>query len=142
MTAYADTSFLVSLYTPDANSVQAATQMNRIKLPILLTTFGDLELTNALHLRLFRKELDSSEIKAAYAAFQNDVESGVFSLKSLPAALHERAKRMARRRTPRLGTRTLDILHVGAALLLGADTFYTFDHNQSKLAKAEGLKTP
>ena len=41
--------------------------------------------------------------------------------------------------TPRLGTRTLDVLHVVSALALQADTFYTFDTRQAKLAAAEGL---
>jgi len=42
----------------------------------------------------------------------------------------------------RLGTRTLDVLHFASALVLKADTFYTFDVNQGKLAKAEGLAVP
>jgi predicted nucleic acid-binding protein len=49
---------------------------------------------------------------------------------------------MARRRTPQLGTRTLDLLHVASALKLQADSFYTFDRNQEKLARVEGLIVP
>ena len=49
---------------------------------------------------------------------------------------------MARRRTLQSGTRTLDVLHVSSALRLQAEMFYTFDHNQEKLAKAEGLLIP
>jgi predicted nucleic acid-binding protein len=49
---------------------------------------------------------------------------------------------MARRRTSQLGTRTLDVLHVASAVKLQADMFYTFDRNQEKLAKAEGLLIP
>ena len=36
--------------------------------------------------------------------------------------------------------RALDILHVAAAVHLGADEFLTFDFNQRKLALAAGLK--
>jgi hypothetical protein len=39
-----------------------------------------------------------------------------------------------------LGTRTLDVLHVASALVLGATYFYKFDRNQGKLAAAEGLR--
>ncbi len=111
-----DTSFLVSLYTPDANSVQAATQMKHSRLAIFLTPFGEVELPNALELRIFRKELSSSEVKAARAAFRKDIEDGVFSLKPLPAAVYDRAKQIARKRTARLGARTLDVLHIASAL--------------------------
>jgi len=38
-----------------------------------------------------------------------------------------------------LGTSTLDILHVAAAIVLDADSFHTFDNRQKKLAKASGL---
>ncbi len=120
MSAYADTSFLVSLYVLDANSALAAARMEQAKLPILLTPFGELELTNAISLRLFRRELPASKVKA-------------------PEGLFDRAMQMARRRTPQLGTRTLDVLHVASAMKLQADMFYTFDRNQEKLARAEGL---
>jgi len=140
--AYADTSFLVSLYIQDVNSVPAAHLMSQAKLPVLMTSLGELELANALQLRRFRRELEAREIKAASAIFRKDLESGIFLLKTLSPAVFEAAKQLARRRTPSLGTRTLDILHVASALVFHTETFYTFDHNQRMLAKAEGLHTP
>lgn len=142
MSAYADTSFLVSLYVLDANSARAAAQMKHAKVPILLTPFGELELTNAILLRLFRRELLPSKVKAAQALLRKDIEDGIFLLRPLAGAVYERAKQIARRRTPRLGTRTLDVLHVASAVVLQAETFYTFDRSQGKLAKAEGLTVP
>ena len=142
MNSYADTSFLVSLYVLDANSALAATHMKQAKLPILLTSFGELELTNALSLRLFRRELRPSKVKAARALIRKDLSDGVLLLKPLPEGVFDRAMQMARGRTPQLGTRTLDLLHVASALKLQADTFYTFDRNQEKLARAEGLILP
>ncbi len=116
--------------------------MKQAKLPILLTPFGELELTNAISLRLFRKELLPSRVKAAYTLLRKDIEGGLFLLKPLSAAIYERAKQIARRRTPHLGTRTLDVLHVASALVLQADTFYTFDRSQGRLARVEGLTLP
>ena len=139
MSAYADTSFLVSLYVLDANSEHAAAHMKEAKLPVLLTPLGELELTNAISLRLFWKELAAEEIKRAHALFARDVADGVFQRTPLSPAVFDTAKRIARKRTPRLGTRTLDVLHVASALVLHAEAFYTFDRNQAKLAKAEGL---
>jgi predicted nucleic acid-binding protein len=47
---------------------------------------------------------------------------------------------LARKHTALLGTRTLDTLHVAAALELKSERFLTFDERQAKLAKAIGLK--
>ena len=142
MRAYADTSFLVSLYTPDANSVSAAKKMEDLRTALLLTPFGELELSNALELRVRRGELTHSEVEAARAALKDDMEKGIYARRPLPGALFERAMEITRKRTARLGTRTLDVLHVACALTLLADTFYSFDRNQKRLARAEGLKTP
>jgi predicted nucleic acid-binding protein len=89
---------------------------------------------------MFRKELSASKLKAARSLLARDIENGVFEQKPLPEMAFARAKRLAQTRTARLGTRTLDILHVASALLLGADTFYTMDRNQAKLARAERLR--
>lgn len=142
MSVYADTSFLVSLYVLDANSDISAVRMARAPLPVLMTPFGELELTNAISLRLFRRELAPSKVKAAHALVAKDLADGVLLVRPLPSTVFERAKQIARKRTPRFGTRTLDVLHVASALLLQADTFYTFDRNQGKLAAAEGLAVP
>lgn len=142
MSSYTDTSFLVSLYVLDANSALVAEQMKLAKLPILLTSLGELDLANALYLRLFRKELVPFKVKAAHALFTKDLADGIYQLKPLSPAMFERAKLVAYKHTPRLGTRTLDVLHVASALVLQANTFHTFDRNQRKLAEAEGLAVP
>ncbi len=139
MSAYADTSFLASLYTPDANSADAARRMERVSLPVLITPLGELELVNAVQLRLFRKEVRPAEARAANAAFRADLHDGVFAMRALPEEVFTRAGHLASKWTARLGTRSLDILHVAAAIALRADTFHTFDDRQRQLAKAAGL---
>ncbi len=140
MSAYADTSFLASLYTPDSNSLEAASRMERAPLPVFLTPLGELELINALQLRLFRGEFRLPEVRAAHGAFRADLHNGVLAMKPLPEAVYAQAERIAGRWTAKLGTRTLDIIHVASALALEADTFQTFDDRQRKLARAMGLK--
>ena len=54
----------------------------------------------------------------------------------------EGARRLSLAHSATLGTRSPDILQVATALALKADTFLTFDRNQSILAQAEGLATP
>jgi len=142
LSAYADTSFLVSLYILDANSEVAAARMVRARLPVFMTQVGELELSNALSLRLFRKELVPSQVKAARALMAADLEQRVIQVKPLSGVVFDRARQLSRKWTPRLGTRSLDVLHVASALLLKTDTFYTFDRSQGKLAAAEGLIVP
>jgi hypothetical protein len=107
---------------------------------VLLTSLGELELANALELRIFRKEATSTAVRTVQRRIQEHVEAGFFSLQPMPLAAYERARRMARRHTAQLGVRTLDILHVTCAILLGAERFLTFDERQRKLAQGEGLR--
>ena len=50
------------------------------------------------------------------------------------------AESLSRRHTAILGTRSLDILHVAAAVVFGALTFVTNDERQAGLAKVAGLR--
>lgn len=142
MKAYLEPSFLVSLYTVDANSAAAATAIRSTAGPFPLTTFCELELTNALELRVFRREITAAQARLAVADLKKDLAGGVFHPIPTPSAVYEEALRLARRHTALLGTRTLDILHVAAALKLGVPDLYTFDRRQAELARAVGLATP
>lgn len=140
MNAYVDTSFLVSLYSVDANSAAAVQAMRAARRVLLLTTFAELEVVNALELRVFRKEVSPAQAHSSLNDFEQDLRSGIFQLKPLPDNVFGRARQLSRRTTPRLGTHTADLLHVAAALELGSDWFYSFDRQQRKLARALKLK--
>ena len=139
MSVYADTSLLASLYFPDAHSAEAARRIEQLPLPVLITPLGELELVNAGQLRLFRKEVRPAEARAAHAAFRVDLRNGVFAMRALPEEVFVRAMQLASKWTANLGTRSLDILHVAAAIALRVDSFHSFDERQRKLAKAAGL---
>jgi predicted nucleic acid-binding protein len=68
--------------------------------------------------------------------------SGFFRSTPTPEAIYDEAARASRRHTAARGTRTLDVLHVAAALKLGMQALYRFDRRQAQLARAAGLKTP
>jgi predicted nucleic acid-binding protein len=140
MDAYADTSFLVSLYSRDVHSREAALAVQRQRPRFLLTPLGELEFVTAVALGVFRKVWTASEAQAVQARFREHIDAGVFSLQALPLTVWDLAGRMAGKRAPHLGTRTLDILHVASAVALKAGTFYTFDDRQRKLAEVEGLR--
>jgi predicted nucleic acid-binding protein len=142
LNAYADASFLVSLYSLDANSLHAAREIERLNPTVLLTPLVELELENALELRIFRREATPAQVRASQAEIRKHIEDGFFSLQPMPATVCERARQITRRRTAQLGLRTLDILHVASALLLHTDAFLTFDRRQLELARRQGLRAP
>lgn len=142
MITCADTSFLFSLYVPDANSSAAAAIMKRSKPPLLATDFAEFEFINALNGRIFRKEMRPSEEQAVLLSFSRDAHAGVIRIVPLSAASFGHARRIARTHTRLFGTRALDVLHVASAVALRAGFFCTFDKNQARLASALNLRVP
>ncbi len=140
MIFYLDTSFLVSLYSLDANSAAASRILQSSAGTFYITPLVELEFINALELRIFRKEIAPTQARSSLTAFEQDLRDGVFQLKPLPQEIFLRAGLLSRQRSARLGTRTADLLHVAAALELQSDQLYSFDHQQRKLAQAMRLK--
>lgn len=140
MKIYLDTSFLVSLYSPDINSGTATRLMHASKGDRLITMLGELEVVNALGLRVFRKEVLAAQAQSSLDDFDKDMRDGVLQLRSLSQQVFDRARQLSRQTTARLGTRTADLLHVAAALELGVDWLYSFDKQQRRLARAVRLR--
>ena len=76
-----------------------------------------------------------------YGDFERDRGVGVWVEVSFPDMAFDVCRELARRYAARLGSRTLDTLHVAGALELKAERFWTFDERKAKLARAAGLKT-
>ena len=136
---YADTSFLISLYLSDAHSTKALGLTASTKFPFVITPLTELEFTNSLKLSVFRKLLAAKQAESVLGHFAQDVSDGFLRPGPLPTVAFERAHQMATRHTQRIGTRTIDVLHVASALTLSAKRFYTFDRAQAKLARMVGL---
>jgi predicted nucleic acid-binding protein len=138
-----DTSFLASLYLVDIHTPKARARLRRIKPPeeLLLSPFHLYELPNAVRLSVFRGLRDAATGETILAAFEADLASGYFALPTcnLASVLIE-ARRLSASHTMTGGHSAFDILHVAAALHLGASEFLTFDTNQRKLATTAGLK--
>ena len=139
MIAYADTSFLASLYGTDANSEQAINQVETLLPTFVITPFGELEFTTAFEALVFRKILSAAESDESMRAFRADLVMGILSRKPVPENAFGRAIALSRLHTRSLGCRTLDILQVAIALELEAEIFFTFDKDQARLAKRAGL---
>ena len=140
MKTYADTSLLFSLYATDANSIRADAWRRANPAPLPFTAFHRLELRNALSLALFQQRLTLAEVQAAWQEVENDCAAGLLVGRGgLWHRVLVDAETYALNHTPALGCRTLDVLHVAAAKLIGTTEFCTFDTRQSTLAGQIGL---
>jgi hypothetical protein len=137
---YADTSFLFSLYATDAHSLKADAWRQVNPAPLPFTAFPRLELHNALSLAVFQQRLTLTEVQAAWQEVENHCAAGLLVRRGgLWHRVLVDAETSATNHTPTVGSRTLDILHVTAAKLIGATDFCTFDNRQSALANLVGL---
>ena len=141
MKIYFDTSFLISLYAQDTKAEAATKAIGSVSTATrLVTHLTELELRNALQLRIFRKEMNAAAARAAYADWQTDLTDGIFALCSLPDGWIRRSHTIAQQATANLGIRTLDLIHVAAAVELEADALFSFDERQRRLARELKLK--
>lgn len=142
MTEYADTSFLLSCYLPDANHAAAAAHARTWKKPphLPLTPFGAFEFNNTLRRLLHRGVLQPADLPAVARMVRGDLANGVLLDSPLEAwRWIDVAEQTSRQITPRTGTRALDVLHLAQARMRGAKIFLSFDKNQRKAASLAGL---
>ena len=141
MVAYADTSFLVSLYGRDANSAPAQELAVKSASPLAFTPFLRHEARNGVRLALFRKEITPDQCQSVLAAIEADVKTGALIEAPLSwVEVYAEAEALSAAHTAKLGIRASDILHVASAAALGAKEFYTFDARQKALAVKAGMK--
>ena len=140
VTVYADTSFFVSIYLPDRHTSEVERRLSS-RPSLWMTPLHVAECTHAIEQHVFRKAITRSEADRALQRFHEYRAQNVWREASLPDQAFEVCAQLAQRHAARLGVRTLDTLHVAAALELKAEHFWTFDGRQAKLALAAGLKT-
>ena len=137
---YLDTSALIKLYLREAGSgdVQAVVASQSDPLPVW--ELHEMELINALRLKIFWKEITESDAAGQIANFNRRQSNGMYYMPEIGRSdLLDRYLQLSVH-TPTLGCRTLDILHVAAAVLLGTALFVSFDQRQRQLAELAGLK--
>jgi len=141
MSAYADTSFLVSCYLTDNHTPQARAYLSASGAPLPFTALHALEVRNACQLGIFRGLFTSAQAQAAWANLTTDLRDGRLFHASVnwPVAFRVAAT-LSEQHSSALGTRSLDILHIVAAQSLRMQDFASFDLRQSSLATAVGLK--
>ena len=152
MIPYADTNFYTRLYLQLPESAKADRLLRGAKeseaAPLPLTWLHRVEILNAFQLHVFQSHdagqsyISAQQAALAHGNFRDDTQKSEF-LRSVvipEAELEKQFEELSLRRTARHGFRTYDLLHVASALLLGCDTFWSFDAKAAHLARLEGLK--
>jgi predicted nucleic acid-binding protein len=152
MTPYADTNFYTRIYLQLPESAEADRLLVGAKdsaaPPLPLTWLHRVEILNALQLHVFQAHdtgqsyVSAQQAALAHGNFRTDIQKSEFlRLVVIPdTELEKQFEELSLRRSARHGCRTYDLLHVASALLLGCDTFWSFDAKATRLAKLEGLK--
>ena len=141
MTAYFDTSVLLKSYVTEKDSAAADALILGILEPIPFTHFHAVEIRTALRLKCGRGEITVAQLKGALRDLQEDIDAGVLDRPEydLPGVFHK-AEELSAKYAAVTFARGLDILHVAAAVLIGARQFVTFDARQAALASRAGLE--
>jgi predicted nucleic acid-binding protein len=139
---YADSSILVSLYRPTEElSAEARRVIEATPLPVILSQLSLLEIRNAFNLAIHRRECETTEREAVFADIERQMAVGVFRMAAVSQTdIYAKARELSDRHTPLVAARSLDLMHIAAALLVKARVFLSTDIRQRKVAISEGLK--
>ena len=138
---YVDTSVIVKLYIKEKYSRDTSIWLKKNNEAIPLTSFHELELINAIHLKQFRTEITPDQTRLIMSRFEAHETSGIYYRPQLDwSAIFSHAIDLSKMHSADMGSRSLDILHVASALSMNADRFLTLDDRQTRLAALAGLK--
>jgi len=138
---YADTGVLVKGYVLESDSEAAINILESLGDHLLYSHLHSIEIPNAIRLKRFRGEITKAQEIAANRAFLSDIESGVLTPCDYDLGeVFLLAERLSAKHSAIIGSRSLDLLHVAAALEAGATHFASLDTRQRKVASLNGLK--
>ena len=141
---YADTSFLFSFYAYDDNTAAASRAYREDgRRPLLFTPWQRFELRNSVRLSecILKRSAQDVPFRRGnvYRQIDSDLAGGILRhVEPDWLDTFREAERLSAIHTERLGSAAVDLWHVASAIVLRADTFWTFDGDQFGLAKAVG----
>jgi len=137
---YADTGILLKSYVEEENSSLADRILHSLGAPFFYSHLHEIELPNAIRLEVFRGEISQAQSETALGAFRSDIEGGRLARFSYDlAGIFSAAERLSLKHSARIGARSMDLLHIAAALEAGCTHFASLDKRQRECAALEGL---
>lgn len=141
MVNVADTSFLASLYIEQGFTERARDIARGLDQPLRFTPLHRYELRMAIRLAVFRRQINAVQRAKVFALITSDLEQNILVHAPLSwTDLLREADAIGEAHVETVGARSIDTLHVAAAILLKATNFFSFDTRQRELAKRAGLK--
>ena len=142
MSLYYDSGILVKLYVREESSDAVARSLAARGEAVIVNDLHELEIRNALRLKRFRDEIGDGQLAASMAMLASDLAADRLIRgrggSDWGSACAE-AERLSATMTADLGVRTIDLLHVAAALDRTASGLVSLDHRQRAAARASGL---
>jgi predicted nucleic acid-binding protein len=141
LNAYADSSFLVSLYLPQQSSAKAIAWLQRYGRALPFTPWHRLEVRNAIRLAVFQRLISSPQARTQVRQLDTDLKEETMVIHQVidSTDVLREAERLGAAHNEVIGCRSADLFHVAAALRLGCEQFVTFDDKQRTIAKVAGL---
>ena len=140
MRVYLDSSAIVKLYVPEVESPSVAAYVRGLKEPLPFSHLHEIEVKNALRLKVFRKEALSSPVSKSIRTIDKDVGLQILKRPELNwVDVFRKAEELSKRFSSRSGSRPLDLLHVASCLLIPSRDLLTFDDRQAEVAGKAGL---
>jgi predicted nucleic acid-binding protein len=128
---YFDTSVLFKIYVDEARSDEAIALVKKGPPPLLVTHLHEIEMRTAFRARAQRGKMSKTDLQKTLQAFDSDLASGILHRPAYDLAeVYRQGEGLSSLYASRYACRTLDILHVAAALTLRATEFVTFDVRQ------------
>lgn len=137
---YLDTSALLKLYIREKGSEAVQSRVASQDHPLPIWEIQKAELINALRLKVFWKEITLEQAETQIRLFENRLKRGLYAFPEIDRNSLMKCVSRLGAETPRLGCRTMDILHVACALEIAATAFLSFDQRQNALAAHVGMK--
>lgn len=140
VTAYFDSSALVAIYVTEESSRRVRIEIRAAR-RVPFTSLHDLEVRNALRVAHGRGRLGAGELARCLEHLDDDLEESRLARTAIDLfRLFERAQELSEIHSAKHLSRSLDLLHVAAALDLRCKRFMSGDDRQLALAKAVGLE--
>ena len=141
MSLYYDSGVLVKLYVREDRSDEVTRFVARWRQSVAVNRLHELEIRNALRLKRFRDEIDDRQLAASLGMIaadfadrrlvRHDVDWGV---------IHDEAERLSAVTAATVGVRTIDMIHIAAALTQMATGLVSLDRRQLAAARMSGLR--
>ena len=140
MSLYYDSGVLVKLYVREELSDAVARFLVARREAVLINDLHEIEMRNALRLKRLRKEIDDEQLAASMEMLSSDLATRRLIRTGVDwQSVFAEAERLSATAATRTGVRTIDLLHVAAALNREATGLVFLDHRQRAAARLAGL---